>query len=150
MAIPFPGPAEVEAEAVHRFLRIRPAGPRPRLCGASFHRPGLGGKPAGQGSGPEGFLETCPQYLLLTDQRYQDPDGAKYVMSPPLRKTWDNEALWQGLNSGEINTIGTDHCSFTMAQKAMAPMIFQKFPMAPLGCSIGPSSSTPTAYAPAG
>lgn len=57
---PLSRPAEVEAEAVPPVPADRPAGPRPRLCGASFHRPGLGGGPPGQGSGPEGFFRDLP------------------------------------------------------------------------------------------
>ena len=49
-------------------------------------------------------------------------------MSPPLRKKDDCEALWQGLTAGDIQTIGTDHCSFTMAQKATGKDDFTKIP----------------------
>ncbi len=58
--------------------------------------------------------ETCPQYLLLDEERYKEPGfgGAKYVMSPPLRSKESNEALWAGLNSGDIQVLATDHCPF--------------------------------------
>ena len=125
---PLSRPAEVEAEAVHRFLRIAQLAHAPAYVVHLSTAQGLEEARRARARGQKVFLETCPQYLLLTDQRYQDPDGAKYVMSPPLRKTWDNEALWQGLNSGEINTIGTDHCSFTMAQKALGAHDFSKIP----------------------
>ncbi|MEG6615959.1 dihydropyrimidinase [Peptococcaceae bacterium 1198_IL3148] len=64
--------------------------------------------------GMEVYVETCPQYLLLDDSYYlaEDFNGAKYVMSPPLRKREDQRALWRGLQTGAIDTIGTDHCSF--------------------------------------
>jgi len=59
------------------------------------------------------FVETCPQYLLLDDSLYEDAsEGLKYLMSPPLRKPSDEEALWHGLAAGEIDTIATDHCPF--------------------------------------
>ena len=60
------------------------------------------------------YAETCPQYLLLTDDTYKKPDfeGAKYVMSPPLRTVESNEALWDGINSGDVMTLATDHCPF--------------------------------------
>ena len=60
------------------------------------------------------FAETCPQYLLLDEERYKEPDfqGAKYVMSPPLRSKESNEALWGGLNSGDLQVVATDHCPF--------------------------------------
>lgn len=125
---PLSRPAAVEAEAVNRFLRIAQLAQAPAYVVHLSTAQGLEEARRARARGQKVFLETCPQYLLLTDQRYQDADGAKYVMSPPLRKSWDNEALWQGLHDGEINTIGTDHCSFTMAQKAMGEDDFSKIP----------------------
>ena len=60
------------------------------------------------------FAETCPQYLLLNEQHYNEPDfnGAKYVMSPPLRSKESNKALWDGLKNGHISVVATDHCPF--------------------------------------
>jgi dihydropyrimidinase len=60
------------------------------------------------------YAETCPQYLLLTDDRYKEPgfEGAKYVMSPPLRTAESNSALWAGIRSGDVQTLATDHCPF--------------------------------------
>lgn len=60
------------------------------------------------------YAETCPQYLLLDEERYNEPDwgGAKYVMSPPLRSKASNDALWTGLNSGDLQVVATDHCPF--------------------------------------
>jgi dihydropyrimidinase len=56
--------------------------------------------------------ETCPQYLLFTDDRLLGGDGAKWVCSPPLRKDADRNRLWEGLSEGSIQTIATDHCPF--------------------------------------
>jgi dihydropyrimidinase len=60
------------------------------------------------------YAETCPQYLLLDEERYKEPDwnGAKYVMSPPLRTKESNEALWEGLRGGDLQVVATDHCPF--------------------------------------
>ena len=60
------------------------------------------------------FAETCPQYLLLNEDRYKEPDfgGAKYVMSPPLRTKESSEALWGGLKGGDLQVVSTDHCPF--------------------------------------
>jgi dihydropyrimidinase len=70
---------------------------------------------AARDNGIDVIAETCPQYLLLSEERYQEPDwgGAKYVMSPPLRTADNNDALWQGINSGDVHVIGTDHCPFS-------------------------------------
>ncbi len=56
--------------------------------------------------------ETCPQYLFFTEDQLSKPDGAKYVCSPPLRGMMDNARLWEGLQRGIIQAVGTDHCSF--------------------------------------
>ncbi|MBK7096423.1 MAG: dihydropyrimidinase [Saprospiraceae bacterium] len=76
------------------------------------------------------FAETCPQYLLLEDSMYQGSfeHTSPYVMSPPLRKKEDNEALWEALNSGLIDTVGTDHCPFTLSQKNQGIDDFRKIP----------------------
>ena len=66
--------------------------------------------------------ETCPQYLTLTEDRYDEPDwnGAKYVMSPPLRPQESLDEMWLGLRDGDVQTIGTDHCPFNFkGQKDM-------------------------------
>jgi dihydropyrimidinase len=56
--------------------------------------------------------ETCPQYLFFSEEQLKRPDGAKWICSPPLRKTIDNERIWQSLEDNAIQTIGTDHCPF--------------------------------------
>lgn len=74
--------------------------------------------------------ETCPQYLLLDESRYDEPgfNGSKYVMSPPLRDKKNNEALWKLINDGVLQTIATDHCPFFMEQKEMGKEDFSKIP----------------------
>jgi len=65
------------------------------------------------------YAETCPQYLLLNEDRYNEPDwaGAKYVMSPPLRTNESLEALWTGLKGGDLQVVATDHCPFSFKGK---------------------------------
>ncbi|MFI3249429.1 MAG: dihydropyrimidinase [Eubacteriales bacterium] len=59
------------------------------------------------------YIETCPQYLGFTEKCYENPtEGLKYIMSPPLRKQTDCEALWNGIEKGAIDVVGTDHCPF--------------------------------------
>ena len=64
------------------------------------------------------FAETCPQYLLLDDSVYEADgfEGAKYVMSPPIRPASHGPQLWNGLRSGDIQTVATDHCAFTYGE----------------------------------
>jgi dihydropyrimidinase len=74
------------------------------------------------------FVETCTQYLMIDASLYEQEDGAKWVMSPPLREKKDQEALWAGINQGLVNVVGTDHCPFMLEQKAMGKDDFSKIP----------------------
>ncbi|SEK57574.1 dihydropyrimidinase [Chitinophaga rupis] len=75
------------------------------------------------------FVETCIQYLLLDAALYeQDFDGAKWVMSPPLREKKDQATLWAGINQGLVNVVATDHCPFKWEQKLMGKDDFSKIP----------------------
>ena len=62
-------------------------------------------------------VETCPHYLLLSDKMYEREDGQMFVSSPPLRTESDSKALWQGIQHGQVHTIGSDHCPFCLADK---------------------------------
>ena len=74
------------------------------------------------------FVETCSQYLMIDASLYEREDGAKWVMSPPLREKKDQESLWAGINQGLIQVVGTDHCPFTLEQKDMGKDNFAKIP----------------------
>lgn len=74
-------------------------------------------------------VETCIQYLILDASLYEnDFEGAKWVMSPPLREKKDQEALWAGINQGLVNVVATDHCPFMWEQKLMGKDDFSKIP----------------------
>ncbi len=75
--------------------------------------------------------ETCPQYLFLSYEDYEQPgfEGAKYVMSPPLRDKSHQDALWKGLAGNDLQVISTDHCPFCMKeQKELGLHDFSKIP----------------------
>jgi dihydropyrimidinase len=75
--------------------------------------------------------ETCPQYLFLSYDNYEEPDfeGAKYVMSPPLRPKETQDRLWRGLAFNDLQVISTDHCPFCMKeQKTLGIDDFSKIP----------------------
>lgn len=77
------------------------------------------------------MAETCPQYLLLSEDNYREPnfEGAKYVMSPPLRTKDNQEPLWQALAHGRLQVVATDHCPFNFkGQKDMGRDSFEKIP----------------------
>jgi dihydropyrimidinase len=81
-----------------------------------------------QGQGMRVFAETCPQYLLLDDRVYQRKDGARFIINPPIRDEQSKKALWRGLAEGILQTVGTDHCSYTIAQKDEHKDQFQAVP----------------------
>lgn len=74
------------------------------------------------------FVETCIQYLILDASLYEQEDGAKWVMSPPLREKKDQETLWAGINQGLVQVVATDHCPFMWEQKLMGKDDFSKIP----------------------
>src|SRR6187401_14912 len=75
------------------------------------------------------YAETCIQYLILDASLYEkDFDGAKWVMSPPLREKKDQATLWAGINQGLVNVVATDHCPFMWKQKLMGEDDFSKIP----------------------
>jgi dihydropyrimidinase len=75
------------------------------------------------------FVETCIQYLILDASLYEkDFEGAKWVMSPPLREKKDQQTLWAGINQGLVQVVATDHCPFMWEQKRMGEKDFSKIP----------------------
>src|SRR5882724_2083552 len=75
------------------------------------------------------FVGTCIQYLILDASLYEkDFEGAKWVMSPPLREKKDQLTLWAGINQGLVNVVATDHCPFMWKQKLMGKDDFSKIP----------------------
>jgi len=76
------------------------------------------------------LAETCSQYLLLDDSKYKGDfyQTAPFVISPPLRKPKDNDALWEAIANGIIQTVGTDHCPFTLEQKQIGKNDFRDIP----------------------
>jgi dihydropyrimidinase len=83
-------------------------------------------------SGVRVFAETCPQYLLLDESVYFSEDKMRslpYIISPPIRKKENLEAVWKGLSSGTFDTVATDHCPFNLqGQKDCGLHDFTKIP----------------------
>jgi len=71
----------------------------------------------GRTAGARLTAETCPQYLTLTREAYDRPDGHLFSASPSLRTDDDRRALWDGLRHRGLDFVATDHCPFTRAQK---------------------------------
>ncbi|MDD2213367.1 MAG: dihydropyrimidinase [Oscillospiraceae bacterium] len=131
---PLSRPAEVEAEAVERYLTLAGLAELPVNIVHLSTALSLEKVRTARSKGQTVFVETCPQYLLLDAGLYAgtaaDPfSGARYVCSPPLRSLNDQKALWQGLIAGEIDTVSTDHCSFNYyGQKDLGRDDFSKIP----------------------
>ena len=125
-------PAEAEAEAVNRLLYLaRAAGEAPVYIVHLSTRLGLEEIRKARAAGQRHIgAETCPQYLLLDEKNYEDPqEGLKALMAPPLRKQADRDALWQAIANNELDTVATDHCPFTFAkQKQQGAQDFTKCP----------------------
>ena len=104
----------IEGEAVGRWLALAAQAGCPVNIVHLSTRRGLEQALLARSHGQKLYLETCPQYLALNEEKYHLPgfESAKYVFSPPLRPQSDVEALWGALADGSIDTIGTDHCSF--------------------------------------
>ena len=117
-------PSYVEAVATARALAFA------RMADAPVHVVHLSSAAAldevrrAKAAGVRVSAETCPHYLVLTEERYDDPDPvacACFVISPPLRSAADRDALWEGLADGSLDLVATDHVADRLAvEKAEA------------------------------
>lgn len=109
-------PDDCEAEAVGRMIHLaNMAGGAPIYIVHLSSEKGLKVVKHARDDGNNNiFVETCTQYLTITDEKYigENNEGLKYIMSPPLRKQDDCEALWKGIAENQVQVIGTDHCPF--------------------------------------
>ena len=128
---PLTRPPYLEAEAVARLLRIAQAADAPVVIVHLTNQEALKEVQHARDRGQKVYVETCPQYLLLDDSVYFNEDysqAARYVCAPPIRGKSQQALLWKALRRGEIQTISTDHCSFTLEQKEMGRGDFTKIP----------------------
>jgi dihydropyrimidinase len=117
MSLALSRPDYAESLAVRQVIALA------RTAGAALYvvhlstAEGLDAVRQARAAGLKVIAETCPQYMLLDDSRYREPDGLAYAMAPPLRKKADQEALWQGVADGTVSVVATDHCAFSLADK---------------------------------
>lgn len=124
-------PPRAEAEATYRAIALAEMAQVPVYIVHLSAAEALGVVTEARDRGLPAYAETCPQYLFLEYQHYEAPgfDGAKYVMSPPLRAHGSQDALWRGLAGNDLQTIATDHCPFCMKeQKELGKEDFTKIP----------------------
>ena len=128
---PLTRPPYLEAEAVSRLLRIAQAAEAPVVIVHLTNQEALKEVQHARDRGQKVYVETCPQYLLLDDSVYFNEDysqAARYVCAPPIRDKSQQAMLWKALRRGDIQTISTDHCSFTLEQKDAGREDFTKIP----------------------
>lgn len=122
---------KAEAEATHRAIALAD------MAGAAVYIVHLSNEYALaelkhlQRRGARALAETCPQYLVLSIEEQMPGrswDEAKFVFTPPLREKRHQPSLWEALADGLIEVVSTDHCPFTMEQKALGRESFAKIP----------------------
>jgi dihydropyrimidinase len=124
-------PARAEAEATHRAIALAEIADVPVYIVHLSAAEALEMVAEARDRGLPAYAETCPQYLFLSYDNYEEPDfgGAKYVMSPPLREKAKQAQLWRGLAFNDLQCISTDHCPFCMKeQKELGRSDFSKIP----------------------
>ncbi|NCF52050.1 dihydropyrimidinase [Gammaproteobacteria bacterium] len=128
---PLSRPPEVEGEAANRAIRIAEVLNVPLYVVHNSCRQSLEAITRARNEGQRVFGEVLAGHLLVDDSVYQHPDfevAAAHVMSPPFRSKEHQVALWQGLQSGNLQTTATDHCCFCADQKAMGKDDFRQIP----------------------
>ncbi len=128
---PLSRPPESEGEAVERVLCLAGLAGVPVYIVHISTAYGAAALQRALDRGVTAWGETCPQYLLLDEQAYRQPDfeGAKFVCSPPLRSKDHQAALWTYLQQGALHSVGTDHCPFFFqGQKDLGRDDFRSIP----------------------
>jgi dihydropyrimidinase len=124
-------PTKAEAEGVHRAIALAEIAKTPVYIVHLSSSDALDEVTRARDLGVPAYAETCPQYLFLDYSVYEQPgfEGAKYVMTPPIREKWNQEKLWRGLQFNDLQVVGTDHCPFCMKeQKELGRDDFTKIP----------------------
>jgi len=110
-------PVYTEASATERAIAMAQAAGAPIYVVHLSSAAALAHCRRARAAGERVYVETRPLYLYLTRERFEDPDGAKYVGAPALREPADVAALWGGLESGDIQCVCTDHAPWNLRQK---------------------------------
>jgi dihydropyrimidinase len=126
-------PPRLEAEATNRVIALAEVAGVPVYVVHLSAKEALAEVREARDRGVRAYAETCPQYLFLSHDNYEESDfeGAKYVMSPPLRFKGNEESLWQGIKQDDLALVATDHCPFCFkgeGQKELGRNDFSKIP----------------------
>jgi dihydropyrimidinase len=124
-------PTKAEAEGVHRAIALAEIAGSPVYIVHLSCDDALQEVTRARDMGVPVYAETCPQYLFLDYSVYEKPgfEGAKWVMTPPIREKWNQEKLWRGLQFNDLQVVSTDHCPFCFKeQKELGKDDFSKIP----------------------
>ncbi len=124
-------PPITEAEATHRAIRMAEVAGAPVYFVHLSCVEALQEVQAARARQNYVYAETCPHYLTLDNSMYDQEgfEGAKYVLTPPLRDKWHQEELWKGLRRNDLQVVSTDHCAFRFSdQKTLGVNDFSKIP----------------------
>jgi dihydropyrimidinase len=123
-------PTIAEAEGVHRAIAIAEMAESPVYIVHLSCTDALNKVREARDRGIPAFAETCPQYLFRSIEDYGDDfEGARFVMTPPLREKHNQAELWKGLKMDDLQVISTDHCPFCMKeQKELGKDDFSRIP----------------------
>ncbi len=124
-------PTKAEAEGVHRAIALAEIAGTPVYIVHLSCDDALQEVTRARDMGVPAYAETCPQYLFLDSSVYEKPgfEGAKWVMTPPIREKWNQDKLWRGLQMNDLQVVSTDHCPFCFKeQKELGKTDFSKIP----------------------
>jgi dihydropyrimidinase len=122
---------EIEAQAAARAISMAEMAKAPIYLTTVSSAHAIEKVKAARDRGMIVYAETCPHYLTMPCERYEESDGIKYYCTPPLRSTWHENVLWKGIIGGDIHTVGSDHRAFNYAgQKDLGK---DNFTLAPRG-----------------
>ena len=124
-------PVDVEGEACNRAIMIADMANVPLYIVHVSCEPAHEAIRRARANGKRVFGEPLIQHLILDESEYANADwdhAARRVMSPPFRSKLHQDGLWNGLASGSLQVVATDHCAFTTKQKRMGVGDFTKIP----------------------
>jgi dihydropyrimidinase len=121
-------PEFVEAEADKRAIEWAKSLNAPLYIVHLANKEGVEAVTKAKDEGYEIYAETCPHYLHFTSDVYKREDGRNFVCSPPIKGQESQDALWEAIKRGDIDTIATDHCPFESYEKDWGKDDFSKIP----------------------
>ncbi len=131
--LPAVRPPEVEAQSTARAISLAEMAKVPLYLTKLSSAHAIERVKVARDKGQMVYAETCAHYLMMSSERYDEPEGIRYYYTPPLRPSWHADILWKAIVSGDIHVVGSDHRAFNLAgQKELGK---DNFTLAPRGFS---------------